>query len=120
MQHQKLPLSRRAVLKWAAALWGAQVASLSAQDGSDAAPAPAHTQSPVDPTAPRAVLLGFVTDHQLADSARWQKKREDVDGQQQCRHCALFQGTDNTTGSCALFHDQQVPAAGWCNAWTAR
>ena len=118
MQHQKLPLSRRAVLKWAAALWSVQVASLRAQGGSDAAPISA--QLPVDPTAPRAVLLGFVTDHQLADSARWQKKREDVYGQQQCRHCALFQGTDNTTGSCALFHDQQVPAAGWCNAWTAR
>lgn len=118
MQHHKLPLSRRAVFKWAAALWSVQVASLRAQDGSDAAPTSA--QPPVDPTAPRAVLLGFVTNHQLADSARWQKKREDVDSQQQCQHCALFQGTDDTRGTCALFHDQQVPAAGWCNAWTAR
>jgi len=110
-------LSRRHLVKALGATMGVYVSRVRSQERADTAPSATPTIS-VDPNSPRATLLGFVTDHQQADQVRWQKKRDDVDGKQQCQFCALFNPTDANGGTCAIFDDRQVPAAGWCHAWT--
>ena len=112
-------LSRRAMLKALGIATGIHVSGVLAQEKTEAASS-AVPPAPVDPGSPRAVLLGFVTDHEQADRARWVKKRDDVDGEQQCTSCALFKATNTNVGICAIFNDGQVPATGWCNAWTDR
>jgi len=98
---------------------GIHVSGALAQEKKDVASS-AGPPAPVDPGSLRAVLLGFVTDHEQADQARWVKKRDDVDGKQQCASCALFKATNTNVGICAIFNDRQVPTTGWCNAWTGR
>ncbi len=112
-------LSRRDMLKALGIATGIHVSGALAQEKKDVASS-AGPPAPVDPGSPRAVLLGFVTDHEQADQARWVKKRDDVDGEQQCTSCALFKATNTNVGICAIFNDRQVPATGWCNAWTGR
>ena len=112
-------LSRRNMLKALGIATGINVSGVLAQEKTEAASS-AASPAPVDPGSPRAVLLGFVTDHEQADQARWVKKRDDVDGAQQCRSCALFKAINTNVGICAIFDDRQVPATGWCNAWTGQ
>lgn len=112
-------LSRRNMLKALGIATGINVSGVLAQEKTVAASS-AASPAPVDPGSPRTVLLGFVTDHEQADQARWVKKRDDVDGAQLCRSCALFKATNTNVGICAIFDDRQVPAIGWCNAWTGR
>ena len=116
----QLPLlSRRDMLKALGITTGIHVSGVLAQEKTEAASS-AASPAPIDPGSPRAVLLGFVTDHEQVDQARWVKKRDDVDGKQQCASCALFKATNTNLGICAIFNDRQVPATGWCNAWTGR
>ena len=112
-------LSRRDMLKALGIATGIHVSGVLAQEKKDVASS-AGPPAPVDPGSLRAVLLGFVTDHEQADQARWVKKRDDVDGKQQCASCALFKATNTNVGICAIFNDRQVPTTGWCNAWTGR
>lgn len=119
MPIQLSSLSRRDMLKALGIATGIHVSGVLAQEKTDGASS-AEPPAPVDPGGPRAVLLGFVTDHEQADQARWVKKRDDVDGKQQCASCALFKATNTNVGICAIFNDGQVPATGWCNAWTGR
>ena len=119
MPMQPPSFSRRDMLKALSIATGINVSGVLAQEKKDVASS-AGPPAPIDPGSPRAVLLGFVTDHEQADQQRWGKKRDDIDGQQQCTSCALFKATDANVGICAIFDDRQVPATGWCNAWTGR
>jgi hypothetical protein len=35
-----------------------------------------------------------------------------------CSNCSLYSAGDARTGSCTLFKDKRVEAAGWCSGWS--
>ncbi|WP_454726196.1 MULTISPECIES: high-potential iron-sulfur protein [Cupriavidus] len=68
----------------------------------------------LDEKDPQAVGLGYKADTGKVDQARYPKHA----ASQTCANCQLFQeGSSPATGSCVLFGDKQVAAAGWCSAW---
>ncbi len=72
---------------------------------------------PLDPNSPRAVTLGYVTNHQRVDVKRWPKKGAAGSTDSRCVNCALYTG-DDSQGTCRIFQGQIVTGNGWCNAWT--
>jgi len=68
----------------------------------------------LDEQDPQAVGLGYKADTRKVDQAKYPKHA----ASQTCANCQLFQeGSSPATGSCVLFGDKQVAAAGWCSAW---
>ena len=82
-----------------------------------APPAAAANASPVDPTEPTAVALGYVTDASKADSAKFKTYAAG----QACSNCALFGGkAGDASGSCPLFAGRAVAAKGWCSGYAKK
>lgn len=36
----------------------------------------------------------------------------------QCSNCSIYTALGDTAGSCTLFKNKSVKAAGWCSAWS--
>lgn len=75
---------------------------------------------PLDPSDPKAMALGFNTQHTRVNGKQWRKKGADAQNQQRCATCALFTAQAQGRGGCQIFGGKTVPAGGWCNAWTNR
>jgi hypothetical protein len=66
---------------------------------------------------PQAQALGYKTDAQKADKARFAK----YTAGQTCSGCQLYQGKPtDATGPCPLFQNKLVAAKGWCSAWVKK
>ena len=86
-----------------------------------------HPTVPLDPNLPTAKALGYYEDASKVDVAKWPKKAQDKNNQQNCKSCILYvkgglkaQGRDGEWGVCSLFPQGLVPAMGWCNSWAPR
>lgn len=95
-----------------AAAPGSEAGAIGAPAG--AAP-PAGTA--VQESEPQAVALGYVTDAQRADRAKFPKYAQG----QRCATCALYAAAPTApTGPCSLFGGRAVAGPGWCSAWVQR
>jgi hypothetical protein len=79
---------------------------------------PAVTQAadlpPVDLNDPQAKAMGYVTDTNKADKAKFPKHTV----AQKCESCQLFQGkAGDKQGPCPLFAGKSVESTGWCSAY---
>ena len=52
--------------------------------------------------------------HYVADAAT---AKEAASGAS-CSNCSLYSAKSDSDGTCTLFKDKMVKAAGWCNAWS--
>lgn len=64
----------------------------------------------LDPSAPNAKALNYVTEAAQASSHPVYK------ADSKCSNCALFQAS----GACPLFAGHKVEANGWCQAWVKK
>ncbi|WP_420992026.1 high-potential iron-sulfur protein [Cupriavidus sp. 30B13] len=97
--------TRRVFLKTVPAAVAAGLAAASATRAAAAA---------LDEQDPQAVGLGYKADTRKVDQAKYPRHA----ASQTCANCQLFQeGSSPAMGSCVLFGDKQVAAAGWCSAW---
>jgi hypothetical protein len=74
----------------------------------------ALTQAATDPPLlseddPAAKAVHYVEDAQRAPQAQ---------SGANCSNCSIYSARSASEGSCTLFKDRRVKAAGWCNAWT--
>ena len=71
----------------------------------------------VDPKDPQAAALGYVTEANKADTAKFPKYAAG----QVCSGCQLYSGKlGDATGPCAIFAGKHVAAKGWCSAFTKK
>ncbi|KDP87351.1 high-potential iron-sulfur protein [Cupriavidus basilensis] len=98
--------TRRQFLKTLPVAVAASLAAVAAPSGAGAAT--------LDEKDPQAVKLDYKADTRKVDQAKFPRHA----ASQTCANCQLFQeGASPSTGSCVLFGDKQVAAAGWCSAW---
>ncbi len=77
-------------------------------------PAAAADLTPLDPSDPTALSLGFVNDASKVDAGANPMYKAG----QTCANCQQFQGKPgDSRGGCVLFAGKSVPAAGWCKVW---
>ena len=108
--HQKI--SRRTLIK-GGLLAGACVPAL----GLLANEASAAGMTPLSPTDPTAVALGFATNSAQVDA----KKYPTHTAAQKCSTCAQYLGKPGqASGGCNIFAGHTVPAGGWCSAWAQK
>ncbi len=70
--------------------------------------------TPLDPTDPKAVTLGFIDDTAKVDAVANPLHTAD----QTCANCAQWLGkASDARGGCVLFAGNSVPAHGWCKVW---
>jgi hypothetical protein len=68
----------------------------------------------LDPNDPYAKAMGFVTDTNNADKAKFPKHTVE----QSCAKCQLFTGTESDEWApCSFFGKRLVPSTGWCRNW---
>jgi hypothetical protein len=68
----------------------------------------------VSDTDPQAKAMGYVSDTNKADKAKFPKHTV----AQKCDNCQLFQGKEgDAQGGCPLFAGKAVAANGWCSAY---
>ena len=81
-----------------------------------AQPQPQPATQLLSETNPQAIGLGYKMNTASIDRRRW---TQFVPGQS-CGNCIQFQGArGNAQGSCRIFGDQAVMAAGWCSLYKA-
>jgi hypothetical protein len=52
--------------------------------------------------------------HYVEDASR----AKDAQPGSNCSNCSIYSAADDTQGSCTLFKDKLVKAAGWCSSWS--
>ena len=105
-------ISRRTLIK-SGLIAGACVPAL----GLLANEASAAGLTPLSPTDPTAVALGFATDTAKVDA----KKFPTHAATQKCATCAQYLGKpSDARGGCNIFAGHTVPAGGWCSAWAQK
>lgn len=105
-------ISRRTLIK-GGLLAGACVPAL----GLLASEASAAGLTPLSPSDPTAVALGFVTNSAKVDA----KKYPTHTAAQHCGTCAQFLGKPGQArGGCNIFAGHTVPVGGWCSAWAQK
>jgi len=52
--------------------------------------------------------------HYVEDASR----AKDAQAGANCSNCSIYSATGDTQGSCTLFKDKLVKAAGWCSSWS--
>jgi len=102
MKHAEDP-TRRAMLQRIAL--GLSLAPLALRTTARAANSP-PLLSEQDPAA-KAV-------HYVEDASR----AKDASAGADCSNCSIYTAAGGTQGSCTLFKDKLVKAAGWCSSWS--
>lgn len=70
---------------------------------------------------PTAMALGYVTDANKADTAKFPKRASEEGKTQFCHNCLQYTPTDEQGwGTCAIFPGKLVAEGGWCNVWVAK
>jgi len=67
-------------------------------------------------TDPQAQALGYVSDFNKVDKAKFPKYQPG----QECDNCQLYTAKDETSGTCSAFPGKLVQAKGWCNLWVKK
>jgi hypothetical protein len=52
--------------------------------------------------------------HYVEDASR----AKDAPSGARCSNCSIYSATGETAGTCTLFKNKWVKAAGWCTAWS--
>ena len=52
--------------------------------------------------------------HYVEDASR----AKDAQAGANCSNCSIYSAAGDTQGSCTLFKDRLVKAAGWCSSWS--
>jgi hypothetical protein len=52
--------------------------------------------------------------HYVEDASR----AKDASSGASCSNCSIYSAAGDTQGSCTLFKDKLVKAAGWCSSWS--
>ena len=106
-------ITRRRLLHWIPAAGAAgTLAPIADRAASQASAAPMLSEAD-----PQAKSLGYVTDAQRVDKAKFPKYAAG----QHCAVCQLYQGpTSAPAAPCTLFAGKQVAGPGWCSAFVPK
>jgi hypothetical protein len=80
----------------------------------------AATNPPLSEKDPMAKSLGYHADATKVKTKDFPKRPKGAD--QFCHNCQFYTAIPNekTHGNCALFQQNTVTSAGWCNSWTKK